>query len=113
MRRLLLFLVFGCLMGCRHQYSVFPPGYRYSNNAKEIPKRVMDSLNKWNHGDFLLADPFNHLIVNLTDCCSFGESQTNKRLTFLLQNDSKCILVYQEGHGIVDYTVIYLIQYSV
>jgi hypothetical protein len=111
MRRLLIYLVFGCLIGCRHQYSVFPPGYRYSNNGKDIPQRISDSLLQWHSGDFLLADTFNHLNVTFTDFSS-GPIQTDKRLTFLLLNNTKCILVYQEGQPMKDYTVIYLIEYK-
>jgi len=110
---LCIFLVLGCKNSIRRVekkseilFFLNSNDFSFSKSKSIIPKAVKDSLTVIDKEKFKIGDFSDNGKFNFSDvCCS--NTEFNKRLNFVLLNDSICLLVYRRGgrgnHNVVDY----------
>jgi len=107
------FLALGCENSIRHEkkgsevlFFLNSNNYNFSKSKAIIPKAVKDSLTVIDKEKFKIGDFSDNGNFNFSDvCCS--NIEFNKRLNFVLLNDSVCLMVYRKGgrgsNSVVDY----------
>jgi hypothetical protein len=81
-------------------------GYKVSYSKIDIPKFLLDTLNKRNGNNFLIGDNTDDNRIDLSDVHNH-KNAFNKKLHFIYFSDSICLITYRQGglgtSDVIDY----------